>query len=59
MDTDQLIPWDGSEDSLPEHIRALGKGLIPPAWTDVRIAPDPAADLYVIGMDSKGRVQYR
>ena len=59
MDIDGLIPWDGKEESLPEHIRALGKAIIPPAWTDVLIAPDPKADLYVLGRDSKGRAQYR
>lgn len=59
MDIDELVPWDGKEESLPEHIRALGKGLIPPAWTDVRISMDPDAELYVIGKDAKGRAQYR
>lgn len=32
---------------------------IPPAWTDVMIAEDPSADLQVIGLDQKGRSQYR
>lgn len=59
MDIDGLVPWDGKEEHLPEHIRALGKGLIPPAWTDVRVSPDPASDLYVMGRDAKGRAQYR
>jgi DNA topoisomerase-1 len=43
---------DGSE--LPEHIKKL---TIPPAWTDVRINPDPNGDLLVLGKDAKGRVQ--
>jgi DNA topoisomerase I len=43
---------DGSE--LPEHIQKLR---IPPAWTDVKINPDPAGDLLVQGKDVKGRFQ--
>ncbi len=31
---------------------------IPPAWTDVRIAADPKADLQATGHDSAGRIQY-
>lgn len=40
---------------LPEHVRALK---LPPAWTDVRYSPDPAAALQAIGKDAKGRSQY-
>jgi DNA topoisomerase I len=32
---------------------------IPPAWTDVRIAPTPRAKLQAVGIDSAGRKQYR
>ena len=38
----------------PEHAKALG---IPPAWTNVLVAPGPEHDLQAIGEDSKGRVQ--
>jgi len=31
---------------------------VPPAWTNVRVASDPNADLQVIGEDTKGRKQY-
>lgn len=41
--------------SWPEHIKKLR---IPPAWTNVRIARDPAAPLQAVGTDSKGRRQY-
>jgi DNA topoisomerase I len=37
--------------------RALHLG-IPPAWTDVRIAPDPSMHIQAIGFDAAGRVQY-
>lgn len=43
---------DGSP--MPEHIQKLG---IPPAWTDVKINPDPNGDLLAQGRDAKGRVQ--
>ncbi len=32
---------------------------VPPAWRDVRIATTPRAPLQAIGLDSKGRTQYR
>ena len=38
----------------PAHIKAL---VVPPAWTDVQINPDPKAPLQVIGKDAKGRWQ--
>jgi DNA topoisomerase-1 len=39
-----------------ERIRTLR---LPPAWTDVHIAPKPGAKLQAIGTDAAGRVQYR
>jgi DNA topoisomerase I len=39
-----------------DRIEALG---IPPAWTDVRISPDPNGHLQAVGHDAKGRKQYR
>jgi DNA topoisomerase I len=39
-----------------ERIRLL---VIPPAWTNVRICPSPTGRLQVVGMDSRGRIQYR
>lgn len=38
------------------RIRALA---IPPAWTDVHIAPDPDRKVQVWGFDAAGRKQYR
>lgn len=37
------------------RIEALG---IPPAWENVRIAPNPKAHIQVLGLDSAGREQY-
>jgi DNA topoisomerase I len=38
------------------RIMALG---IPPAWTDVKICPDPNGHIQATGRDAKGRKQYR
>ena len=39
-----------------QRIRAL---VIPPAWTDVWICPDPRGHLQATGRDARGRKQYR
>jgi DNA topoisomerase I len=39
-----------------KRIRAL---VIPPAWTDVWICPDPRGHLQATGRDNRGRKQYR
>jgi DNA topoisomerase-1 len=42
-----------------KELRARARHLaIPPAWTGVRIAPDPLAHLQACGTDAAGRVQY-
>jgi len=38
------------------RIRSL---VIPPAWTDVWISPDPRGHLQAVGRDARGRKQYR
>lgn len=38
-----------------ERVRALG---VPPAWTDVRVAPDPLGHIQALGTDAAGRRQY-
>lgn len=45
----------------PEEGQVITPGgtRIPPSWTDVKINPDPKADLQVIGVDRKGVTQYR
>lgn len=40
-------------------IDRLNALVLPPAWTDVRIAEDPKAHLQAVGRDSEGRLQYR
>jgi DNA topoisomerase-1 len=40
-------------------IRRFRSLVIPPAWTDVWICPDPAGHLQVTARDARGRKQYR
>jgi DNA topoisomerase-1 len=50
---------DGTRVTDPaERKRILGL-VIPPAWTDVWICPDPAGHIQVTARDAKGRKQYR
>jgi len=41
--------------ALYERARSLG---IPPAWTEVRIAPDAKLHIQALGQDAAGRLQY-
>jgi DNA topoisomerase-1 len=45
-----------TEVEVLERIRAL---VIPPAWTDVWICPDPRGHIQATGVDARGRRQYR
>src|SRR5437868_8223354 len=44
------------DDTVLRRIRSL---VIPPAWNDVWICPDPEGHLHAKGRDAKGRTQYR
>jgi DNA topoisomerase-1 len=53
-----FIDADGELIRDPE-IRERARGLaIPPAWKDVRIAPNPLAHIQAFGTDAAGRLQY-
>lgn len=43
----------------PEELLRIKSLVIPPAWTDVWICPDPRGHLQARGRDAKGRKQYR
>lgn len=45
-----------TDEATLERIKAL---VIPPAWMHVRICPSPGGRLQVVGMDTRGRIQYR
>ena len=50
---------DGSPVGDEKLLARIAKLRIPPAWRDVRIARGEAAPLQAVGVDKKGRVQYR
>lgn len=43
----------------PAEVDRIDKLAIPPAWTDVWIAPDPDGHIQATGRDIRGRKQYR
>lgn len=47
-----MTPAPANRESWPEHVKALK---VPPAWTDLKINPDPEGDLLVTGKDKIGR----
>ncbi len=50
---------DGSPVTDEKTIARIRKLRIPPAWRDVRIARSDSAPLQAVGLDKKGRTQYR
>jgi DNA topoisomerase IB len=50
---------DGEPLRDPAQLARVKDLVIPPAWTDVWICPDPAGHIQAIGVDSAGRRQYR
>jgi DNA topoisomerase-1 len=50
---------DGATIRDSATLRRIRSLVIPPAWTDVWICPDPNGHLQTTGRDTKGRKQYR
>jgi DNA topoisomerase-1 len=50
---------DGAPLKSKAALERIRKLVIPPAWTDVEISPDPDAKVQVTGIDKAGRKQYR
>ncbi|HEX8210533.1 MAG TPA: hypothetical protein VF584_10190 [Longimicrobium sp.] len=50
---------DGAPLKSKAALERIRKLVIPPAWTDVEISPDPEAKVQVTGIDKAGRKQYR
>lgn len=50
---------DGSAVKDTATLERIARLVIPPAWTDVWIAPDPQGHLQATGRDARGRKQYR
>src|SRR5207244_804491 len=50
---------DGRRVEDEKTLARIAKLRVPPAWRDVRIARGDSAPLQAVGVDKKGRVQYR
>jgi DNA topoisomerase IB len=49
----------GADVTSSETLRRIGALVLPPAWKDVWISPDPLGHIQATGVDSRGRTQYR
>jgi DNA topoisomerase-1 len=49
----------GAPVTQPETLARIAALAIPPAWTEVWIAPDPLGHIQATGVDARGRTQYR
>lgn len=49
----------GKRISNPDVVARIKALAIPPAWTDVWICPDPRGHIQAVGVDARGRRQYR
>jgi DNA topoisomerase I len=55
----RYVAENGRELRAEATLRRIRGMVIPPAWTDVHISPDPARRVQVWGRDQAGRKQYR
>ncbi|MFC4906956.1 DNA topoisomerase IB [Actinomadura gamaensis] len=49
---------DGRPLADPDEVARIKALVIPPAWTDVWICPDPSGHIQAVGVDAAGRRQY-
>jgi DNA topoisomerase I len=55
----RYVGLHGRELTGPATLKRIRRLVIPPAWTDVHISPDPERKIQVWGRDQAGRKQYR
>jgi DNA topoisomerase IB len=53
------VDADGQRVTDPEVLDRIKALVIPPAWEDVWICPDPRGHIQATGVDARGRKQYR
>lgn len=53
------VDADGRKVTDAETLARISQLAIPPAWTDVWICPHPRGHIQAVGIDAKGRKQYR
>jgi DNA topoisomerase-1 len=54
-----FVAPDGARITDPAERRRIAALVIPPAWTEVWICPDPKGHIQVTARDARGRKQYR
>lgn len=52
------VGTDGEPIRDPATLERIGALVIPPAWSEVWICPDPDGHLQAVGIDAAGRRQY-
>jgi DNA topoisomerase-1 len=55
----QYVSADGRAIRDQQELRRIRSLVIPPAWQDVWISPNPRGHLQAVGRDARGRKQYR
>src|SRR4051812_49391767 len=55
----RYVGVDGSTLRDPDDLARVRALVLPPAWTDVWICPDPRGHIQALGTDAAGRRQYR
>lgn len=55
----RYVGLNGQELTAPDTLARIASLVIPPAWTEVHISPDPDRRIQVWGRDAAGRRQYR
>ena len=55
----RYLDADGAALDDPETVDRIKALVIPPAWRDVWISPDPRGHIQAVGTDAAGRRQYR
>jgi DNA topoisomerase-1 len=55
----EYLAADGRRVTDPAEIQRINALVIPPAWEDVWICPDPNGHIQATGRDARGRKQYR
>src|SRR5690242_10322506 len=55
----RYLDLDGSPLTDPATLARIRELVIPPAWRDVWICPDPRGHIQAVGTDAAGRRQYR
>lgn len=55
----RYVGQDGKPVRDPKHLARIRALVIPPAWTNVSICSSPNGHLQAVGLDARGRRQYR